>query len=236
MDTQDPGQGGDMNPQKVVINGEEYDPTEAQELLGKGKAAREYEQKWNSPIDSLATAYGKSQTELKTSQTELQQARERLNQYEQKKDAGTETNVDTEKAREAARKLGFVLKEDIEKDGYIRKEDFAKMMDERLTEREQTQKILSDADRLEKEISGDDGRPRFNKKAVLAYAVQYGFEDLSKAYEDMNDESIKSWKAKQVEESKNPSLKTFKTGGAKSPNRPKITDDNLNEALKEVMS
>lgn len=236
MGDQNQGQDGAQGaPEKLVINGTEYDPTEAEELLGKGKFARELEAKWNSPIDSLASAYGKSQTELKATQAELSSARATLQQYEAKKDQGTETAIDTQKAREAARKLGFVLQEDIDK-SYIKREDFDKIFEEKLTQREQVQKILSDASRLEKEIDGTDGRPAFNKKVVLAYANTYGHEDLQKAYEEMHADTIKAWQEKQLAEKKNPSLKTFKNGGgAKNPNRPKITDDNLGQALREVM-
>lgn len=236
MDTQNNGQeGAEGAPEKLVINGEEYDPAEAQELLGKGKFARELEQKWNSPIDTLASAYGKSQTELQAERTKSQEYERQLQQYQAKKDAGIETTVDTQKAREAARKLGFVLQEDIEKNGYIKAEDFDKKLEERLTQREQINKILSEADRLEKDINGTDGRPAFNKKVVLAYANTYGHEDLMKAYEEMYEGQLKGWQEKQMQEKKNPSLKTFRsTGGLKNPNRPKITDDNLGEALREV--
>lgn len=237
MDTTTTDQdGANGAPEKLVINGVEWDPAEATELLGKGKLAREYEQRWNSPIDSLASAYGKSQSELVAERTKVQEYEKQLQQYQAKKEAGIETTVDTEKARETARKLGFVLREDIEKDGYIKAEDFDKKFEEKLTQREEVNRILSDANRLEKEIDGTDGRPSFNKKIVLAYANTYGHTDLQKAYEEMHEGQLKSWQEKQIAEKKNPSLKTFKTiGGVKNPNRPKITDANLGEALKEVM-
>lgn len=230
------GQEGVQTPEQIVINGESYDPTEAQELLGKGKQAREFEKQWNSPIDSLASAYGKSQSELQAERTQRTELQQKLTAYEQKKEQGTETPLDTQKAREAARKLGFVLNDDLEKSGFIRRDDFAKLVNEQLTEREQVQKLISQADKLEAEINGEDGRPAFNKKVVLAYMNAYGIEDPVKAYEDMYGSTLKTWQEKQVAEKKNPSLKTFKTGGGvKNPNRPKITEDNLGDALTEVL-
>lgn len=223
--------GGGEIPSKVVINGTEYDPQEASDLVGLGSKAREYEKQWNSPFDSLASAYGKSQTENKELRTQLAQ-------YEQKKDAGTDTPQDLKAAQEAARKLGIVLNDDLN-GKYISVDKFDEMLNERLSQREQQQKevqsILSKASELEKELDGSDGRPKFNKKVVLAYAAQYNIPDVRKAYEDMYSDELKGWQDTQVKQNKRPAIQTIKdTGRSKEPVRQKITDDNLVEALMEA--
>lgn len=221
-------------PSKIVINGEEYDPTEAQELIGKGKLTREMETKWNTSVDKVWPEFGRLSTESKQWQSEKQALQSQLQQYQDKKDAGTETTVDTAKARDAARKLGFVFNEDLEKTGYVKKDDLDKYYDEREQQKKAVEGILKSADSLEKEINGEDGRPKFQKKSVLAYAQAYGFDDLKKAYEDMHAETLESWKQSQIEQGKQPGLKTIKTsGGIKEPKPVKITDDNVNDALKE---
>lgn len=230
--------GGGEIPSKIVINGEEFDSKEAQELIGKGRLAREFEQKWNSPIDSLASAYGKSQSELQTYKSQVDQYKNQLAQFEQKKDAGTDTPQDLKQAREAAKKLGIVLDEDIN-GKFISVEKFDEMLNERLTKREEQQKqvqsILSQASELEKELDGSDGRPKFHKKAVLAYAAQYGIADVRKAYEDMWSDELKGWQDSKVKENKRPAIQTIKsTGGTKEPVRQKITDENLVQALREA--
>lgn len=229
---QDQNGGGEVSqdiPQKVVINGQEYDPTEASELIGKGRLAREYESKWNSPIDSLATAYGKSQSELTA-------AREQLAKFNEKKDAGTETNLDVQKAQEAARKLGIVLNDDLGKAGYIKREDLDKYYDERQSQQKAIDKVMSKADDLEKTINGEDGRPKFSKRVVLAYANTYGFSDLEKAYEDMHKDSLDSWKSAQVENARKPGLKTL--SGSKKTGQPKdvkVTNDNFAELMAQAI-
>ena len=58
MDTQTEGTEG-LAPSKIVINGQEYDPTEAQELIDTGRKTREYEKQWNTKVDAVWPEYGK---------------------------------------------------------------------------------------------------------------------------------------------------------------------------------
>jgi|GEM_PF-1994650 len=221
-------------PSNIVINGEEYSSDEAQELVGLGKKTREYEQKWNTSLDKVWPDYGRLTQEHKATQSELAEAREQLAKFSEKKDAGTETQVDTSKAREAARKLGIIFNEDLEKSGYIKKDDLPKYFQQYTAEQKAVDKILGDADKYESEITGEDGRPPFNKKAVLAYMQAYGIEDPIKAYEDMYEPQLKSWKDQQVAGKKNPSLRTIdKPEGKKEPKPVKVTDDNVMDLLSE---
>lgn len=221
-------------PSKVVINGEEYTPEEAQELVGLGKKTREYEQKWNTQLDKVWPEYGRVTQEHKATQEELAKAREQLATFESKKDAGIETQTDTNKAREAARKLGIIFNEDLEKSGYIKKDDLPKYFQQFTAEQKAVEKILGDADRYENEITGEDGRPAFNKKAVLAYMQTYQIEDPMQAYEDMHAKQIEAWKEQQVASKKNPSLKTIKeAGGKKEPKPVAVTDNNVMDLLSE---
>lgn len=227
--------GEGLAPSKVVINGVEYEPEEAQSLIGLGQKAREYEQKWNSPIDSLATAYGKSQSELKAEQSQRAELQSKIEAYEKKQEAGTDTGADLAQAKEAARKLGLILNEDLEKSGYIKKDDLPQYLQSFYKEQKAIEGILSTADRLEKEISGEDGRPRFNKKVVLAYAQAYNKSDLKEAYEEMHADSLKAWKDAQVEAKKGQPLKTLSPGGQKEPKVTRVTDDNMKERLREKL-
>jgi hypothetical protein len=167
-------------------------------------------------------------------QSELETARQQLTQFQTKKDAGTETQADVAQAKEAARKLGLTLNEDLEKSGYIKKDELDSYLEEREKQRDAVKSILSTAEKLEKEIDGTDGRPKFNKKVVLAYAQAYGIGDLQKAYEDMHADSIKSWQDAKIAAEKKPGLKTLQSiSGNKEPKSVFVTDDNVNNLLKE---
>lgn len=219
---------------QIVINGVEYTPEDAQSLVELGNKTRELEKSWNSPIDSLASAYGKSQSELTQLRKERETFQQQIKSFESKQQQGTDTNQDLAQAREAARKLGLTLNEDLEKSGYVKKEDLDSYFDTKQQQQQAVQKVLSEADRLEKEIDGSDGRPKFNKRAVLAYASTYKFEDLTKAYEDMHD-GLKEWKQAQIAANQKPGLKTLKvSGGKKEPDEVRPTGDNYKDMLKEI--
>jgi hypothetical protein len=222
-------------PLKVIINGEELDPQEAQDLIDTGRKTREYEQKWNTKLDSVWPEYGKSREQIKSLEAERDEARRQIAEFNQKKEEGTETREDVTEAQEAARKLGIVLAPDLDKAGYVKKDDLDKYFEQKKSEELAVNKILSQADDLEKQIDGTDGRPKFNKRAVLAYASAYRIQDLQQAYEEMNEDAVKAWKEQQIASQKSKGLKTLKGGDAKSPKQPKINNDNLKEALRESL-
>lgn len=235
MDTQIEGTGGSA-PSKIVINGQEYDPTEAQELIDTGRKTRDYEKQWNTKVDAVWPEFGKATTTLKQRDTELAEARAKLAQYEQKKEDGIENQTDIQQAKEAARKLGIPLREDLDKEGYIKKEQLETYLEEREKQRDAVKKILDTADSLEKEIDGKDGRPKFNKRVVLAYANTYKMADLKAAYEDMHKDSLDAWKAAQIDSKKTGGLKTLKGNGVqKEPAPKKIDDSNVGAALHEAL-
>jgi hypothetical protein len=222
-------------PLKVIINGQEFDPTEAQELIDTGRKTREMEEKWNTKLDNVWPEYGKSREQLKTYESELTEARSQLAEFNKKKEEGVETKQDVSEAQEAARKLGIVLAPDLDKAGYVKRDDLDAYFQKKEAEKSAVDQILSRADSLEKEIDGTDGRPKFNKRAVLAYAGAYKIQDLQQAYDEMNEDSIKPWKEQQIASQKAKGLKTLKGGDSKSPKEPKINNDNLKEALRESL-
>jgi chromosome segregation ATPase len=215
---------------KVNINGQEYDPTEAQSLIDLGRQTKEAEAKYNTSLDKVWPEYGRSQSTVKQLTQELSEAKTQLTEYQSKVNSGTDTKADLTEAREAASKLDVNLKD------YIKRDDLDKYLDERDTVRNQVETILKAADKLATEINGDDGRPKFNKKAVLAYAQAYGISDLKAAYEDMHEDTLKSWKDEQIARETKPGLKTLKPTGAKGePEKTKVTDDNVKDLLKETL-
>lgn len=221
---------------QIIINGMEYSPEDAQSLIDLGKKTREYEQKWNTPVDRVWPEYGKILGERSQWQTEKQRLENQVAQFQSKQQQGTDTEVDLEKAKAAARQLGITLNEDLDKGGYIKKTDLEQILSQRDEQQKAVKAILDEAEKLEKEIAGTDAPIKFNKKAVLAYAQAYGISDLRKAYEEMNEEYLKPWKEAQIQASKNPGLKTLKPIGAKKePEKIKINEDNVTNLLREKL-
>lgn len=221
--------------EKIAINGQEYDPAEAQNFIDRGKQTIEAERKWNTSLDKVWPEYGKSRETLKQMESQLAEARSQLEKFQTKQEAGTETPADEAKAKEAAKRLGLILKDDLDSSGYIKKDELDKYLSERDQEREAVKQVLSQAETLEKELDGSDGRPKFNKKIVLAYANTYGKADLKEAYEEMHEDTLKSWKKEQIDAEKKPELKTFNAGDKKQPERVKVTDANVKDLLREKL-
>ena len=225
---------GTVAPSNITINGVEYSPEDAQSLIELGNKTRELEKNWNTPVDSLMPAYTKSREELKTVQAERDEAKRQIQEFQAKQTAGTDTNLDRQKARQAAKELGFILDDDAK--NFLTKEQLDQYLSERDIQKQAVDKVLQEADNLEKQIDGSDGRPKFKKKEVLAYAQAYGFTDLTKAYEDMHSDEIKPWQEAQLSKTKSKSLKTLTSSGSKKePEEVKITDDNVKDALRETL-
>lgn len=222
-------------PTTISINGVDYDPTDLQSLIDKGTQTRDLEKQWDTPVDKVWPEYGKSREQLSSLAQEKAALQAEIQQFKAKEQAGVETPADVKSAREAARQLGLTLDEDLDKKGYIRKDDLEKYFGEYSQKQEAVKSILAKADGLEKEIDGTDGRPSFNKKVVLAYANAYNIPDLKEAYEDMNKPALDAWKATQINANKSKGLKTLGTGGAKQPSETKLNPDNVGDALSESL-
>ncbi len=236
METQDPIIPDTQEaPSNIIINGEEYSPEDAQALIETGKKTREAEKNWNTSLDRVWPEYGRLTGERSTWEKEKAELTAKLQQYEAKKEAGTETNVDVQQAKEAARKLGLTLNEDLEKSGYVKKDDLDNYLSERERKNNEVKTVLEEADKYEKEINGEDGRPKFNKKMVLAWANSYGIPDLMTAYKDMHKDVLTEWEQSQVNAKKGASLKTLKPGGAKQVPEGKVDDNNVKDLLKETL-
>lgn len=228
---------GGVAPQTISIDGQELSLDEARQLIETGRKTRDYESKYNTKLDRVWPEYGRISQEHKRLSEEHQKAVQSLQIYEQKKDQGTETNQDLARAREAARQLGITFKEDLEKDGYVRRDDVTKMVEDLLSQKESVQTILSRAKGLESEIDGSDGRPRFNARQVLAYQQAYNIEDPMQAYEDMFDVELKRWKESKLGEKTNTApLKTISgRSTTKEPGAVRISDNNLADALADEL-
>lgn len=222
-------------PSTVSINGVDYSPEDAQSLIELGTKTRDLEKQWDTPVDKVWPEYGKTRESLRAVESERDAARKELEDFRTKQNAGVETSTDIKEAQDAARKLGLSLNEDIEKQGYVKKEDLYKEFQTYSQQQAAVNDILTKADNLEKEIDGTDGRPAFNKKVVLAYANAYNIPDLQAAYEDMNKPQLDAWKTKQVTDKRNPGLKTLDAGGQKDVKKVEINKDNLSEHMKEAL-
>ena len=224
--------------QKISINGQDYDPTEAQELIETGRKTREAEQKYNVTFDSIMPAYTKANERAKQAdqfESELSEAKKTIQEFQSKQEQGTETKGDLDEAREAARKIGLLLNDDA-KNTFLTKDQLDSYLNERDQKQQQVNAILKEANDLESKYDGSDGRPKFNKKVVLAYAQAYGSDSLEKAYQDMHADALQGWQQEQMNAQKKPGLKTLASQqGNKEPEAKPLTNDTIGDALSEAL-
>lgn len=230
----------DEAPEKISINGQEYSPEEAQEFIELGRRARQIESDLNTSLDKVYPEYTKTSQRLKgveQEKVELAQQLEDLKRQSEERKVKAELPEDADAIRGNARKYGILTEDAVKERGYLTKDQVDKLFEERETKQRLINQVNQEADDLSKEIDGADGRMRFNKKATMAYAATYGFNNLREAYEDMNSDANAAWKERQIAKAQRPGLTTLKGGTkTKEPEKPKVTNDNWNQMWDELLN
>lgn len=230
---------GDLAPEKIIINGQEFNPEEATQLVELGNKYRKMESDLNTSLDKVYPEYTKLSQAKSTWEKEKQELAAELEGYraeKQKRQQEQEVPTDVKKIREAARQVGLADEDYLKEKGYMTREEVKAFLEEQDNVRQAAKKVLDQADNLEREIDGRDGRVRFNKDAVMAYAYVNNISDLRDAYDRMNEKDNAAWKQKQLETAERPGLTTLKAGGRKEPQKQKLTNDNLGQALGEWLN
>lgn len=219
-------------PSQIIINDQTYSPEDAQKYIDMGRKTEEMETKWNTKLESVWPEVGRTREQIRTLNDELAT-------YKQKASEGTVTAAETADAKATAQQLGVKF-EDLDKAGYIKQEKLDAYLEERDAKKSQadqaTKAVLDQADKLSTEINGEDGRPKFSKRLVIAYASAYGKPSLEEAYNEMYEDELKVWKDNQIEKQRRSSLKTQGAAGSKEPKAPRINKDNFREALSESLN
>lgn len=207
---------------KVKVGDHEYTNDELSELVGLGSRAKEIGVS-HGGFDNFVSEYGRTKNNI----GELKKQIEDL-QKQQTTGVITQTGEDQlEQAREAARKLGLVLKDDLE--------NFSQ---EYYTNRRAGEKLLESCQELETEIDGADGRPKFEIQKVLEFMKENpGFKDPKRAYEAMNLDQIAEWKVEHIRKSKGKGISTITdTQSHKQPSEVRPNNSNLLDLVSEAMN
>src|SRR6266702_1971433 len=236
---------GTVAHEQIIINGQEYAPEEASQLIELGNKYRETEKNLNTSLDKLMPDYTRATQEAATYKKQLQERDAEIEKFKTLQRVA-ETPKEQADVIKAAREAGLADREWLNEQGYIKKSDLDPYLEEKLNFREQQntqmQQILEVGKKFKQEIDGSDGRVPYNDKAVLAYANTYGFFNKDKSYEqvlkcaydDMTQEANEKWKDAQIAKSQRPGLTTLKPGGRKAPGEIKVTDDNFKQLWDEM--
>lgn len=223
---------------KIVINGQEFDPADAQELIELGTKTRDFESKWNTSLDKVYPDYTRATQKAARAdelERELEETKRQAAEFQAKLDRASTPKAQADVIK-AAREAGLADQEWLREQGYMTKADVEQMLSARKTEEQQANEVLKKADELESKIDGSDGRQPFIKEAVLAYAYTYGITDLEEAYEKMNERLNTAWKQREIDKAKTKGLTTQTAGGSKNPpSTGKVDDSNVRDLLKEAL-
>jgi hypothetical protein len=214
-------------PEKVKLGDKEYTQDELNQLVGLGEQAKELEEKWNTPLESLRKGY------TQTTQ-ELANLRKKENEWLQGKIASNEPKAaptDDEAQEAEARRL---LKE---KFRVVDRDDLPNEVQKLYRIERAAEKLNDRLSDLSEKIDGKDGRPKFNPNEVLAYMQQTNISNPESAYKLMHEPELDDWKTKQIQSVKKPGLTTIdsSTAGGKRPPTVPVTKDNLTSVLMEAL-
>lgn len=229
-DTAEPAEGN--TPETIKVGETEYSQEDLNTLVGLGKTAQESEERYNMKIDSLYPEFTRRSQTIKTHEEKIEELENQI------KEAETKVNVDPSDeqavtdAKAAARKLGIVLKEDVQDMGFVSKEEFRKSyQQERAAE-----KLLETMDGLQTTIDGEDGRPKFDRDSMLEYMQETGINDPEAAYDVRFKKPLSEWRVEQINAAKGSGYATLDKGTqAKQPAKLDITRDNLDQLTKEAL-
>lgn len=219
-------------PEKIKLGEVEYSMDELQGLVADGQFKREVETKQNTKLDKVMSKMVELTNEKKTWEQERAELEDLRKLKEAAKPATNELDEATiAKAREEARtKLGLFAKEDVE--NFLRQE-FPKMY----VQQRETDKFFETTAKLEKELDGTDGRPKFDQEEILEHMKTTGIRDPYKAYKDKNEDALDKWKSEQLGRSKRDGLlsDSSSNAGGKQPPEVRPTRDNLKQLFAEAI-
>jgi len=209
--------------ESIKLGDKEYSQDELNSLVELGGKAQEI-QKHHGDLDKFVSEFGRRGNDLGKLRTELDDLKK-----PQPEPVDPNNEMARQQSQEAARKLGLTLNDEFKGK---QEENFRELY---LRERA-AEKILEQGDKLEGEIDGKDGRPKFDKQEVLQYMQESGIRNMGAAYDQKYKDQLDVWRAEQIIKSKKPGLLTTEQPStAKAPPEVKITADNLEDAMKEAL-
>lgn len=204
--------------EKIKVGEAEYTQEELSKLVGLGKTASEYEEKYDRPISQYYPQYQKEHKENIELRDKIKEFEKTPSQPTVPGEQLSEEQVRTQ-AIEQAEKLGLLHKGNIKQiiadeiEGYR----LLDTIDETITDAKEA------------------GKPSVNSERLLEHMRETGIRVPGKAYNDLFETELDKWKEGQVKKIKPEGMTTQETttAGSKQPPEPtKVTKDSLQEAIR----
>lgn len=208
--------------EKIKIGEREFTQDELNEKIGLAERVTDLESKYNTKFDSVWPEYGRSQNKVKELEAKIAEM------GQQKQETGQVDPGTRQEAIKQARALGILTNED----PVVTKAEFRQMYQQE----QETERLLGTLGNYEKEITGKDGRPKFDKIDVLEYMRDTGIKDPMQAYKIKYETQLDQWKTSELGKAKSRGMYTSTaTPGNKQPMDVRPTKDNLHQLVSEAM-
>lgn len=215
--------------QKIKLGEQEFDPSELEDLVSKGKLVNEVETKYNTKIDRVFPEYTKATQELKELRTQADELKQLKEQMARQTDPGSQFTPD--QIEQARKQLETILGGRV-----ITEKDWETRLNERDQLKEATRIVESDI----KDVLADikkSGKPEATREELLQYMNDTGIVKAESAYKQMKEAELDDWKMKQLQSGKRLGLHTITTSspGSKEPAPVRPTLQNLQQLTHEAL-
>lgn len=209
---------------KIKLGDREYSQEELSQKVGLADEYQAIEKRYNTKLGNVWPAYGQAQEENRRLKEELERVKQGVT------DGGEIDPVAIQRAKEAARKIGITTDDAL--GDFMEKEFRNYYKKERAAE-----KLTEELDGYETQLDGKDGRPAFRKETILNHMYQTGIRVPEKAYKDLYEKELDTWREQQLGKSRRPGLvtETTSTAGGKQPTQVRPTRDNLDQLVREAL-
>src|ERR1035437_7168201 len=157
---------GTATSENFTINGQDYTPEEATNLVELGNKYKKIESDLNTSLDKVYPEYTKATQDNKDLKDKLAERDAKLADIEAKANQPV-IPVDQQAIRKSAREVGLVDEDYIKEKGYMTKSEMDEYYNAKQANQKVVDNILTRNGQLEKEIDGSDGRVPFDSDAVL---------------------------------------------------------------------
>lgn len=214
--------------EKIKVGDTEFTADELNELIGKAKTVKEFEEKQGQSWDKVVESWGKRGERIGEYKKKIEEYEKELDKI---KNPPPQEQIDREKLKEQVLAEAKVF-------GLLTKDEAQKMMEEFYHTRRSGERLLTQVNKTLK-WAKERGYPQITAEKLLEYmADPINPKDPRNAYEIMFKKEIREVDGKKLESIKPKGMITqqISTAGSKQPKRKPLTKEDLPAAFREVLS
>jgi len=153
--------------------------------------------------------------ELKNNRGTVEQLQKKLGELESRFAPQQQVNPQVEQVKQQLKDLGFIDRSEVDRMNQQQQENM---------------RIASQLEKLEGQYDGKDGRPKFDRKSVVEFALSQGIGNPETAYKALHEKDLMNWHIQQAI-SKSGGTKSEASDGSGSSQAAGTSDQDLKTAI-----